>query len=206
MTRSHSSRLLAAGIAALIAFSVSAAEPKRPVNVCIEGAADCGTTPDQTASDGIKWHPGHYVFLDSIVSASNIEKERRIHFSQISTLDADPTIKGIKLTIYWAALEGPKAGDYSRGYEMLDAYLQKLSSLKIPRRLMVVIDERAFSTYNETRMDAIKAILPEYIVTSPEYGCVYGDGPGQLGLAREDLGEAHHGSPDRSKRGAGKTI
>ncbi len=49
MTRSHSSRLLAAGIAALIAFSVSAAEPKRPVNVCIENAADCGTTPDQAA-------------------------------------------------------------------------------------------------------------------------------------------------------------
>ena len=44
MTRSHSSRLLAAGIAALIAFSVSAAEPKRPVNVCIENTPGCGTT------------------------------------------------------------------------------------------------------------------------------------------------------------------
>ena len=183
MTRSHSSRLLAAGIAALIAFSVSAAEPKRPANVCIEGAADCGTTPDQTASDRIKWHPGHYVYLDDKVAVNNIAQRRKAHFRQIDALNADPTVKGIKLNIYWAVLEGPKAGDYSQGFEVIDSYLEKLGSLKIPRRLMVVIDDRAFSKYDSTRMDAIRSILPEYLFT-PAYngGYVTGEGSGNLGL------------------------
>jgi hypothetical protein len=183
MTQAHWFRAFAAATAALIACGVSAKEPKQPAKICIEGARNCGTTPEPATTDGIKWHPGHYVYLDDIVSASNIAQRRKAHFSQISKLDADPAVKGIKLQIYWAALEGPKAGDYSQGFEVLDAYLEKLGSLKNPRRLMLVISERSFGTYNETRMDAIKAILPEYIVTAPEYGYAFGDGSGGLGLA-----------------------
>ncbi len=184
MTRSHSSRLLAAGIAVLIAFNVSAAEPKQPVKVCIENAPGCGTTPDQAPREGIKWHPGHYVYLDDVVAVNNISQRRQLHFRQISSLDADPEVKGIKVQVYWAVLEGPTAGDYSQGFEVIDSYLQKLGSLKTPRRLMLVINERAFGKYGPERIDAIRSILPAYLLT-PEYngGYVTGDGSGGLGLS-----------------------
>ena len=108
MTRSHSSRLLAAGIAALIAFSVSAAEPKRPVNVCIENTPGCGTTPDQhlaTESSGI---PGTTCISTTKYAVTSMDQRRKRHFSSNRRSSTPiPPSRASSCTIYWAVLEGP---------------------------------------------------------------------------------------------------
>ncbi len=111
-----------------------------------------------------------------------------------------PLSRASSFNIYWAVLEGPKAGDYSQGFEVLDSYLQKLGSLKIPRRLMVVIDDRAFSNYDATRMDAIKIDSARVSCSRPPTtdGYVTGEGSGGSGAGRANLGEAHYGPADRS--------
>jgi len=162
---------------------VSAAlPPKRPANVCIESGGDCPTTPEPAAGDGIKWHPGHYVYLDDPLAIENLSERRNRHFSVIDSLDAVPAVKGINIHIYWAVLEGPTAGDYASGFEVIDSYLQELESLKTPRRLMLVINERLFGEYDPSRIDSI---LPAYLFTSAyNGGYVTGaDGSGGLSLS-----------------------
>ena len=94
------------------------------------------------------------------MAVNNVAQRRELHFRQIDRLGDDPEIKGIKIHIYWAVLEGPAAGDYSRGFEVLDAYRQKLGSLKVPKRLMLVINERAFGAYDGAPMDTIRRFCP----------------------------------------------
>lgn len=109
---------------------------------------------------GMKWHPGHYTWLDRNNSTPEIRAE---HFRQIALLANEPTIKGIKLAIYWAHLEGVP-GDYSAGFQIIDEYLTHLS--KANKQLMLSVQDRAFGNYGTN----LAAYVPAYIVTGSSYG------------------------------------
>src|SRR5678815_5470875 len=81
-----------------------------------------------TAAQGVKWHPGHYVMLGTGTQAQ--------HFNQIDEIGKDVVIKGVQVRIWWAELEKSK-GVYDSS--KVDAYLRKLKSVSVPKRLVVRI-------------------------------------------------------------------
>lgn len=118
------------------------------------------TPPVEPPKAGMKWHPGHYVWLDRNNSTPEIRAE---HYRQIGLLANEPTIKGIKLAIYWAHLEGAP-GDYSAGFKIIDEYLAHLS--KANKYLMLSVQDRAFGNYGTN----LSQYVPGYIVNGSQYG------------------------------------
>jgi len=120
-----------------------------------------------TEAGGIKWHPGNYVGLDSHTSQAG-------HFAQLDALSSETTVQGIQLLAKWQDLEGDTPGDYSQGFAMIDAYLAKLGSLKVPKRLMLGVAERSFGKPPPAGTDCAKAadnLLPAYLSTFSDGGC-----------------------------------
>jgi len=113
-------------------------------------------TPPSTLS--WKWHPGHYVW--PVASLSDTPANRASRFKFIDSIGLEPSIAGIQLITYWGDLEGDTPGDYSKGFEMIDAYLAKLGSLPIPKRLILEVQERLFATSAGDQ----KAYYPAYLV------------------------------------------
>jgi len=150
------------------AVLLAAADPPTPpTNVCVN--AQCATPSPTTGTDagGIKWHPGHYVWLDPHTSQAS-------QFAALDALSSETTVQGIELQVNWSSLEGATAGDYSNGFALIDAFLAKLGSLKVPKRLMLGVNERSFGTPPAAGTDCADAagkLLPAYLSTYSDGGC-----------------------------------
>lgn len=96
-----------------------------------------------------KWHPGHYFSPEATGWSAGV---RRSHFAALDAVAANPYVTGMKVALDWADLEGAR-GDYSGGFRILDAYLEKLDS--VGKYLMVQVNER--STGN-------RRVYPRYVV------------------------------------------
>jgi hypothetical protein len=153
-----------------------------------------GSSDTGGSGSSIKWHPGHYVWLD--YHASQAE-----HFALMDTLTADSTITGFQLYVRWSAIEGSTKADYSPGFALIDAYLAKLKTLQTPKRLIVGLVERAFGcfpgepcsyastpycdpssaqfddpmckTAYEAHCASSAGMFPSYLVTDPNYNGAY---------------------------------
>jgi len=151
--------------AAPLPVLAAAAAPPPPTNVCVN--AQCAPATGGSGSGGIKWHPGHYVWLDPHTSQA-------IQFTQLDALSSETTVQGIELQVNWSSLEGATAGDYSAGFALVDAYLAKLGSLKVPKRLMLAVGERSFGTPAAAGTDCADAahrLLPAYLSKFSDGGC-----------------------------------
>jgi len=100
----------------------------------------------------IKWHPGHYVWLDQHI-------EQSAHFKNIDEIASVSSIKGVEVQIYWAELERAK-GQYD--FSKIDAYLAKLKSLPVAKRLVVRVMERKFGS-------STSGIVPDYLRNEAVY-------------------------------------
>lgn len=152
--------------------------PPTPADICVNGrCASQSVVPVSPGSvTGIKWHPGHYVWMDPHSSQAAI-------MSAIDSLSSETTVQGIQLEINWASLEGSTPGDYSNGFAIVDAYLAKLASLKVPKRLILGVNERKFGTppaANTSCADAAAGLLPSYLAQLSDGGCVIA-APGAAG-------------------------
>lgn len=107
----------------------------------------------------IKWHPGHYMWLDRNNSTPEI---RAAHMRQIDAIANEP-LRGVKLSLYWAHLES-SPGDYSSAYKIIDEYLARLKSKN--KYLMLSIQDRQFGGYGAD----LTPFFPAYIVKDPKYG------------------------------------
>lgn len=116
--------------------------------------------PVEPPKAGMKWHPGHYMWLDRNNTTPEI---RAGHFAQIAAIANEPAVKGIKLSLYWAHLEGAP-GDYSAGFKIIDEYLTHLS--KAGKYLMLSVQDRAFGKYGDNYL----TYVPAYIVNGSQYG------------------------------------
>jgi hypothetical protein len=119
-----------------------------PFVFALLGVAAATTSIAQT-----KWHPGHYVILNSGDSQSR-------HFQNIDEIAREPAVKGVVLRIWWYNLEKSK-GSYD--FSKIDAYLNKLKSLSTPKRLVIRIMDRKFNTTNKS------GIVPNYLLTESVY-------------------------------------
>lgn len=137
--------------------------PPTPQNVCVNG--QCG--PASSAAGGIKWHPGHYVWLDPHATQA-------ARMAAIDALSSETSVKGVQVLVNWASLEGPTQGDYSQGFALIDSYLAKLGSLKVPKHLMLGVNERSFGTppaAGTSCLDAADGLLPDYLAKMSDGGC-----------------------------------
>lgn len=78
----------------------------------------------------------------------------------IDQIASEPTVRGIKLVIYWGAVEGAQ-GDYSAGFAIVDAYLEKLRASN--KYLILSIQDRIFGGHAPA---TINEYFPAYIVKS----------------------------------------
>jgi hypothetical protein len=157
------------------------AAPPTPARFCVNNK--CSAPPPATAAvagpavtTGIKWHPGHYVWLDPHSTPA-------AQFAAIDALSAETSVQGIELLINWSSLEGDTQGDYSAGFAAIDAYLAKLGSLKVPKRLLLGLNERSFGTPPPAGTNCATAgssLLPAYLATLADGGCAVA-APGAAG-------------------------
>ena len=95
-----------------------------------------------------KWHPGHYFCPPHTRwSADN----QAAHFRALDAVG--PHVRGIKVGFNWGYLEGAR-GDYSPGFRIIDAYLDRLPPGKY---LMLQVNERSFG-------DLAAGVHPRYVV------------------------------------------
>lgn len=182
MPNRHCRALLLLGATLLGSVSVAASTgggpPPAPASICVNGrcASPTATSGSAGSGVGIKWHPGHYVWLDPHTSQA-------AQFAALDSLSAETTVQGIQLMINWASLEGSTPGDYSAGFALVDAYLAKLASLKVPKRLMLGVSERSFGTpppAGTSCADAASGLLPSYLASLSDGGCAIA-APGAAG-------------------------
>ena len=115
------------------------------------------------ASNSIKWHPGHYMWLDPNHSSD------AIRFAAIDGIGNETNVQGIQLIVKWALLEGPTKGDYSKGFAFIDSHLVKLGSVGTPKRLILQVADRAFGSGIPSPASAAST-LPSYLFTSEYNG------------------------------------
>lgn len=105
-------------------------------------------TPAPASAAARKWHPGHYLCLrDSRWSVDS----QAAHFRALDAMG--PHVRGIKIGFHWAYLEGAR-GDYSPGFRIVDAYLDRLPADKY---LMLHVNERSYG-------DVTAGVHPWYLV------------------------------------------
>lgn len=153
--------LILSVVAALVTVSVTAdaaPKPRPPSKFCVD--EQCAADKSGSMS-GKKWHPGHYMLLDGIRSSAESQAN---HFKQIDAIANEPSIRGVKLWLYWGAIEKTE-GDYSAGYTIIDAYLKKLSASN--KYLILSIQDRQFGGFDPKE---ISVFFPSYIVNGSQYG------------------------------------
>jgi len=161
--------ITASGLFALVPLAADAANPPPPGKICVNGkcSTQMAATPSGTAGPGIKWHPGHYVWLDP-------HSTQAAQLAAIDSLSGETTVQGFQLLINWASLEGPTAGDYSKGFALVDMFLAKLASLQVPKRLILGVNERSFGTPPAAGTScavAAAGLLPAYLASNSDGGC-----------------------------------
>jgi hypothetical protein len=106
-----------------------------------------------TYAQAVKWHPGHYLMLNT----GGGQSER---FRHIEEVGKEPAIKGVQLYVWWYEIEKSK-GVYD--FSVIDVYLNKLKTLSTPKRLVVRIMDRRFGGTSNT------GIIPSYMLSDPTY-------------------------------------
>jgi hypothetical protein len=120
---------------------------ERPVAVL---PAHCRAVPV-----AVKFHPGHYVRPPGFHWSPERQAE---DFRFFDSLGGNPHITGFVIHFTWAYFEGAP-GDHARGFRIVDAYLDKVSSLPTPKYLIVQVADRSFGhpTVN---------VYPPYVVNN----------------------------------------
>jgi hypothetical protein len=105
----------------------------------------------QLGAGEMKWNPGHYMLMPKGES----QAARLKYFDQIAD---EPVIKGAQVNYFWAQLE-PKKGAYD--FSVIEKDLARLRAHG--KHLVIVVTDRSFGPGS-------KQIVPEYLLTEPEYG------------------------------------
>jgi hypothetical protein len=161
MSKAFVLALCAVPLLQLAPSSARAGVPMAPPSMCIDSSC---TSPPESVTGGMKWHPGHYVLLDGQLRRDNRSTLMTQHMSNIKELANEPTIKGVKIFVQWSALEGDTPGDYTAGINMLREYVKSLKAIN--KRLMISINDRQFGGYG----DDLTIFFPKYIVNDSKYG------------------------------------
>lgn len=102
------------------------------------------TSPVAGVSGAVKFHPGHYVHPSLSVGRWDATYQAKA-FSILDAIGTDDDVKGVQIMLYPYYLEGAQ-GDYSAGFKIVQAILDKCASLTRPKRLILCNYDRSFGT------------------------------------------------------------
>jgi hypothetical protein len=124
---------------ALIPTVTWAQTGKKPKPPCLIGAEDCAAI-DRGASPKKKWNPGHYMQLKGN-PRMDIQANRFVIYDEIAH---NEDLEGVVWKVKWSLLEGDTPGDYSEGFKLIHAELDKLESLAVPKRFILRFESISF--------------------------------------------------------------
>jgi len=102
------------------------------------------TSPAAGVSGAVKFHPGHYVHISLSVARWDATYQAKA-FAILDSIGGDDEVKGVQIMLYPWYLEGTQ-GDYSAGFKIVQAILDKCASLTFPKRLILCVYDRTFGT------------------------------------------------------------
>jgi hypothetical protein len=111
----------------------------KPMPPCLIGAENCeavgrGPMPKK------KWNPGHYMQLKNN-DEMDVQANRFKLYDEIAD---NKDLEGVVWKVKWSLLEGSTRGDYSDGFALIHAELDKLESLAVPKRFVLRFESIAF--------------------------------------------------------------
>jgi hypothetical protein len=134
--------------------------PRPPAVLCIDQS--CAPAPASN-SRGVKWHPGHYVWLAGFFDLPNFE-------SQLAGICANSDIEGVQVIMRWAQLEGATLGNYTAGFSLVDSLLSQTQACD--KRLMIHILVRTFGSVSSVpTISKLSETYPPYLMTSTYGTC-----------------------------------
>jgi hypothetical protein len=80
-----------------------------------------------------KWHPGHYMQI----TRGNADLVQSTRFGYYDAIASDTHVIGVVVPFRWSQLEGASAGDYAAGIATIQAEVNKLKGLAVPKRLFI---------------------------------------------------------------------
>jgi hypothetical protein len=150
--------------------AINAADPSPdPLAGSSCGSDEPDPPDDPTPTEGIKWHPGAYVWYSppGVDGVSGYRADLAVHRQRvldfIESIKDEPSIRGIQLVVFWRALEGDTPGDYTAGFAAIDEILARLA--KYNKRLMLGFQTVVFGGFA-----SIYDIFPRYVVDDGRYG------------------------------------
>lgn len=123
---------------AMMPLESSAQTPEPP---CFVGASGCGGASAPPPSTGAKkWHPGHYMQ----VPRGDYDTDQSNRFQYYDQIATNTQIIGVVVPFRWSQLETSK-GDYSSGIALIRSEIDKLSSLQVPKRLFIRVNDHNYN-------------------------------------------------------------
>ena len=140
--------------------------PSSPPTLCL--GASC-ITLNTSVTGAIKFHPGTYLWYmpGAVNGVSGYRIDQPAQRTQLvnfmDTVCSDASIKGFQVAVYWRALEGDTAGDYSPGFSALDAILAKAAQCS--KRISLYIGTAHFGN-----IASLYDVYPAYLVNDGGLG------------------------------------
>lgn len=135
--------------AMLLSAASIADVPKAPAELCIDN--NCSATPGPS-TDGIKWHPGHYMLV------FRGDRHDVVMSQRIPEVCAEPALQGLQFRADWPEIETAK-GQYD--FREIDEMYAALAACG--KRLVVEVWAVEFNTTSTS------GIVPSYILAGAEY-------------------------------------
>ena len=156
-------RLFAVALLASVLPAVSATSasptPRPPTSMCAKHDLlkdVCVTMPKPDARPvgrALKWHPGHYMQIPR----GKWYLQQRNRFRLYDQISGERDLEGVVVPMPWSQLE-PSRGNYAAGIELVRAELDKLASLRVPKRMFIrMMDSGYMETCPATTM------MPGYV-------------------------------------------
>ncbi|CRI62983.1 conserved exported hypothetical protein [Thiocapsa sp. KS1] len=115
-----------------------------------------GEVPEERPATGVKWYPGHYVFIDRRSNSDYLDENNLRLVSAYNDLAPYPIVRGVQVRYIWRELEPGAKGVYRFDKILADAdYLQSKG-----KRLIVQINFKSFAIGQR--------VVPPYM-EAPEY-------------------------------------
>jgi hypothetical protein len=135
-------------------LSQTVVKPKPP---CLLDSGDCDAVDGEAFKPRKKWHPGHYMQLMN----GETDTDQNYRFARYDEIADNANIEGVSYAFRWSMLEGDTRGDYSAGFALLHAELDKLESLAIPKRLIIRMNTIAYG-----KTCPAKTHFPSYVINN----------------------------------------
>lgn len=142
-------------------YRARARDSASPANDSAVGVPTYAATPAPATS--IRWHPGHYLFLDGVLRPETLATKLPQFLTRITELAGQTHVKGFKVFIQAASLEGT-LGDFSASISLLRQLADHCR--QYGKRLWISMLHVQFGGWDPSHLEKY---FPAYMLSAP-YG------------------------------------